>query len=118
MTEGDLELIGSEVIDYEISKTPDKTRRAKVLYLTEYLGDKIKLERSLVNKMNIRNMTNEEIRIAGLAALVKEPGPVGMVRFLQNYETGTGNYTKERHNWLKEGDVESLANEIMKRRNK
>lgn len=68
--------------------------------------------------MNIRNMTNEEIRLAGLAALEKELGPVGMVRFLQNYETGTGDYTKERNNWLNESDVESLAEEIIKRRSK
>jgi len=39
-----------------------------------------------------------EIRKAGLQALAKALGPIGMVRFLQQYECGIGDYTKERHN--------------------
>jgi hypothetical protein len=41
-------------------------------------------------------MTMNEIRKAGIDALVKELGPVNAIRFLQQYETGKGDYTKER----------------------
>ncbi|HEX2077624.1 MAG TPA: hypothetical protein VHG08_07935 [Longimicrobium sp.] len=38
----------------------------------------------------------DEIRRAGLEALRRELGPVGMVRFLQQFENGSGDYTAER----------------------
>ena len=38
----------------------------------------------------------DEIRRAGLEALYRELGPVGMVRFLQQFENGSGDYTAER----------------------
>ncbi len=50
--------------------------------------------------MNTRTMTPEQIRLAGLKVLARELGPVGMVRFLQQFETGQGDYSKERHEWL------------------
>lgn len=37
-----------------------------------------------------------QIRKMGLDILGKSLGPVGMVRFLQQFETGSGNYTKDR----------------------
>ena len=50
--------------------------------------------------MNAMSMTLEEIRRQGVEALVRELGPVGMVRFLQQYETGAGDYSTQRHQWL------------------
>jgi hypothetical protein len=41
--------------------------------------------------------TMEEIRRQGLKALARELGPVGMVRSLQLFENGSGDYVKERH---------------------
>ncbi len=62
--------------------------------------------------MNAQTLTMEQIRRAGLDALVRELGPVGMVRFLQQFETGEGDYTLERHDWLGNPTVETLAREI------
>jgi len=56
------------------------------------------------------------IRNLGLEALCKSLGPLGMVRFLQQYEIGTGDYTKERELWLKDIDIESIAIELKNRR--
>jgi hypothetical protein len=56
--------------------------------------------------MSIQAMTPAQIRLLGLAALARELGPVGMVRFLQQFEAGYGNYTQERHQWLDQWDVE------------
>jgi len=58
------------------------------------------------------------LRKLGLEALCKSLGPLGMVRFLQQYETGTGDYTKERDLWLKDIDIESIAVELNVRRKK
>jgi hypothetical protein len=44
--------------------------------------------------------TISEIRKEGIHALTKTLGPVDMARFIQSYETGSGDYTKERHEWL------------------
>jgi hypothetical protein len=38
-----------------------------------------------------------EIRKIGLQALREALGPVGMVRFIQQYENGVGDYTKEKY---------------------
>jgi len=63
-------------------------------------------------------MTPEQIRAAGLDALAKELGPIGMVRFLRQFDTGRGDYTVDRHRWLGEGDVATLAKRIRRRRRK
>lgn len=66
--------------------------------------------------MNTETMTLEQIRTEGLKALDRHLGPDGMIRFLQQFEKGRGNYTKERHAWLKETSVDALAEKIVKQR--
>jgi hypothetical protein len=66
--------------------------------------------------MNPAAMTLEQIRLIGLKALSRDLGPVGLVRFLQQFETGHGDYTAERHRWLGEPTVQYLAQEIERRR--
>ena len=62
--------------------------------------------------MNLATMTLEQVRLAGLKALSRDLGPVDLVRFLQQFETGYGDYTAERHRWLGERTVQDLAQEI------
>jgi len=45
--------------------------------------------------INVNNLI--EIRKIGLQALKDALGPVGMVRFIQQYENGYGDYTKEKY---------------------
>ncbi|MBN1814887.1 MAG: hypothetical protein JXA14_23815 [Anaerolineae bacterium] len=59
-------------------------------------------------------MTLEEIRVLGLRALSEELGPVGMIQFLQQFETGYGDYTEERHEWLGHLSVRQIVQEIEK----
>ncbi len=66
--------------------------------------------------MSTGTVTLEQIRREGLKALERQLGPDGMIRFLQQFETGWGDYTKERHKWLKETSVEVLAEKIVKQR--
>ena len=62
--------------------------------------------------MNIQTMTPNDIRKIGLEALAKTLGPVGFVRFLQQFEIGRGDYTKERGQWLNDFDVKTIVKEI------
>jgi hypothetical protein len=45
--------------------------------------------------IDVNNLS--EIRKTGLQALREALGPVGMVRFIQQYENGYGDYTKEKY---------------------
>ena len=68
--------------------------------------------------MNRAAMTLEQIRTKGLEALSRDLGPVGLVRFLQQFETGHGDYTAERHRWLGERTVKEVAEEMRRQRGK
>ena len=68
--------------------------------------------------MDTQSMSLMQIRAAGLAALMRELGPAGMVRFLQQYETGSGDYSRERHEWLDSLNADTIANQIFERRKK
>lgn len=59
-------------------------------------------------------MKIDEIRKVGLDALRKSLGPDGMIRFLQQFESGSGDYSKSRHEWIDEYDVDRVYNEIKK----
>ncbi len=61
-------------------------------------------------------MTLEQIRVKGLRALTEELGHVGMVRFLQQTETGRGDYSRERHTRIGKQTVQSLVERINARR--
>jgi hypothetical protein len=60
--------------------------------------------------------TLEQIRIAGLRALRRELGPVGMVRFLRQYETGSGDYTEERRQWRDQWTMDEIVAELDRHR--
>jgi hypothetical protein len=57
-------------------------------------------------------MTLAQIHEAGIKALARSLGPVGMVRFLQQYETGQGNYTLERDQWLADPKNDDLLEKV------
>ena len=59
--------------------------------------------------MNIDPTDLFQIRQLGLEVLSHELGPVAMIRFLQQYETGTGDYSKERHQWLDKITIDDIA---------
>jgi hypothetical protein len=64
--------------------------------------------------MRAKMMTPSQPQARGIKALVRELGVTGMVRFLQQFETGAGDYTRERHKWLKGMSVEKIVAEIKK----
>ena len=63
-----------------------------------------------------KSMSLREIRQEGVQALLDRLGPAGTVRFLQQYELGRGDYTKERHQWLDGVTIDDVAEDIERRR--
>ena len=61
--------------------------------------------------------TINEIRKEGLEVLAKALGPIGMVRFVQSFDLGRGDYTKERSKWLSES-LDDIFKEIKEKRTK
>jgi len=61
--------------------------------------------------------TPQELRRAGIEALLKALGPVGMARFLQQFDPGQGDYTAERDAVLGSSTVDELMDEIERQRN-
>ncbi|MBL8092417.1 MAG: hypothetical protein KF758_05380 [Anaerolineales bacterium] len=68
--------------------------------------------------MNSTYLTLSEIRTIGFEALLRELGPAGAIRFIQQYETGRGNYTRDRRKWLPKKSVREIGKQIIKERKK
>jgi len=64
--------------------------------------------------MKAKSMGPGQNRCTGLAAFIKSHGPTGMARFIQQYDMGTGNYTKDRSNWLNQMSLEEVISGISK----
>lgn len=62
--------------------------------------------------MNVQVMTQQEIRLTGIEILIRHMGLTGMIRFLQQTETGYGDYTKERNKLLGDPSLEVLVSDI------
>ena len=52
------------------------------------------------------------IRRLGINALTEKLGPIGMVEFMRQFDSGYGDYTKERCSWLDNLSIEEISNEI------
>ena len=60
--------------------------------------------------------TPAELRRAGIDALVRALGPVGMARFLQQFDSGHSDYTADRDRILRNPTVDDLMAELEHRR--
>ena len=61
--------------------------------------------------------TLDDIRRIGLAALRARLGRAGMIRFLQQFETGSGDYARDRHAWVDRTALADLQKCAKRRRN-
>ena len=55
--------------------------------------------------------TLNEVRQEGLEALRERLGRADMIRFLQQFETGSGDYARERHEWVDKVTLEDIQRE-------
>jgi len=68
--------------------------------------------------MKTDTLNPAELRAAGYKALADALGPLGMARFLRQFERGNGDYTRDRHQWLRDQSVQSAAQRIRARKRK
>ena len=61
-------------------------------------------------------MTAEQIRNHSLEVMELELGDSGMTRFLQMFETGHGDYTAERRQWLDHLSLDEIYSSIQAKR--
>ena len=66
---------------------------------------------SIASDTSIAEMSLDEIRKRGLEALARALGPAGMIRFLQQFDNGSGDYTAERHQWLSD-DIDEILQQM------
>ena len=59
--------------------------------------------------------TINELRKIGIDVLAKSLGPTGMLRFIQSFDLGRGDYTKERLQWLDQ-NINDIVEEIRRKR--
>jgi uncharacterized membrane protein YGL010W len=62
--------------------------------------------------MSAMDMTLDQIKARGYAALMRELGPVGYVRFMQQFVGFKGDYTKERQAWIDDLSLDDLKKQI------
>lgn len=62
--------------------------------------------------MTTTNLTLNEVRKKGLDALKQALGPADMIRFLNDLQPGSGDYTKDRHAWLDNSDVKTILDDL------
>jgi hypothetical protein len=57
-----------------------------------------------------------ELRAAGYKALAAALGPLGMARFLRQFEPGHGDYTRQRREHLRDKSVSTVTARIRARK--
>lgn len=63
----------------------------------------------------MNKMTPIELQRKGFQALVSALGIVDAIRFIRQYDSGSGDYTKERHQWLDSLTMEEVLADIEQR---
>lgn len=62
--------------------------------------------------IDVSTMTPVQIQQTGMEILVREMGTVGLIRFLQQFDLGHGDYTAERHQWLENISVDDVLTQM------
>ncbi|MDV3002586.1 MAG: hypothetical protein N5P05_004241 (plasmid) [Chroococcopsis gigantea SAG 12.99] len=60
-------------------------------------------------------MTPVELTRKGFKAIVDALGYVDAIRFIRQYDSGSGDYTQERHQWLDSLTMDDILFDIKKR---
>jgi hypothetical protein len=66
--------------------------------------------------MKTDTLNPAELRTAGYKALADALGPLGMARFLRQFEPGNGDYTHDRKKPLADQSVQTIARRIRSRK--
>jgi len=64
----------------------------------------------------VQQMSDEDFERHALGILRRELGVDGLARFLRLYRSGSGDYTRDRHQWLEGATIEEIMAEVKRRR--
>jgi hypothetical protein len=67
--------------------------------------------------MPLEKMSDEDFERHALAILRRELGLDGLARFLRLYRSGSGDYTRDRHQWLDGATIQEIMAEVERRDN-
>lgn len=59
--------------------------------------------------------TENEVQQLGIEAIRKGIGVVGLIRFMQHFDKGHGDYVKDRQHWQKDYTVDTLVKSMKAR---
>lgn len=68
--------------------------------------------------LGVLAMKASEISRRGYQALIQELGYAGAARFLLRFESGSGHYTKDRHQWLEQLTIEDFRSFVRQKQEK
>jgi len=66
-----------------------------------------------VGMISTQGMSPERIKLLGLEVISRELGPAVMIEFLQQFSTGSGDYTKERKKLFTGETGETILNKVI-----
>jgi hypothetical protein len=66
--------------------------------------------------MKADTLSPVQLRAAGYKALADTLGPLGMAKFLRQFDPGHGDYTRQRRDWLRAQSVQAAAKRIRARK--
>ncbi|MBF2058046.1 MAG: hypothetical protein IGQ45_12740 [Cyanobacterium sp. T60_A2020_053] len=67
-----------------------------------------------VSNIGVLKMTPVELQRKGFQVLVDSLGIADAIRFIKLYDNGSGDYTKERHQWLDKFSMDDIVNDLQK----
>ncbi len=62
--------------------------------------------------MSIRTLAPDKVKRRGMEALTRELGAAGMIQFMQQFSSGYGDYSKDRHRLLGRISVDDVWGEV------
>lgn len=62
--------------------------------------------------MSMQTLAPQQIKKRGMEALTRDLGTAGMVQFMQQFSSGTGDYSKARHKLLGKLSVDEVWAEM------
>ena len=64
--------------------------------------------------MSVRALAPNNVKKRGMEALTRELGVAGMVQFMQQFSTGCGDYSKDRHRIIDQFSVDDVLGGMKK----
>ena len=69
-----------------------------------------------MNRRTVQTLKPNDVRTRGYKALKRKLGPVGLLKFMHQFERGRGDYSRERHALVDRLSLDAIIKGIRKQR--